>query len=82
MTRHSWGDAVYEAFDPARRRLCLTGTPFRTNREERIPFVTYRAAGPGEVVSEADYTYGYREAWPTASSGRWSSPRTPGRADG
>ena len=59
---HSWGDAVYEAFDPARRRLSLTGTPFRTNREERIPFVTYRAAGPGEVVSEADYTYGYREA--------------------
>ncbi len=24
--------------------------------------MTYRAAGPGEVVSEADYTYGYREA--------------------
>lgn len=58
----SWGDAVYEAFDPARRRLALTGTPFRTNPNERIPFVTYRDAGPGEVISEADYTYGYREA--------------------
>jgi superfamily II DNA or RNA helicase len=58
----SWGDAVYEAFEPARRRLGLTGTPFRTNPSERIPFVTYRAAGPGEVISEADYTYGYREA--------------------
>ena len=58
----SWGDAVYEAFDPARRRLSLTGTPFRTNPTERIPFVTYREAGPGEVVSEANYTYGYREA--------------------
>ncbi len=58
----SWGDAVYEAFEPARRRLSLTGTPFRTNPNERIPFVTYAAAGPGEVVSEADYTYGYREA--------------------
>jgi len=58
----AWGDAVYEAFEPARRRLCLTGTPFRTKPEERIPFVSYRAAGPGEVISEADYTYGYREA--------------------
>ncbi len=58
----SWGDAVYEAFDPARRRLSLTGTPFRTNPNERIPFVTYRDAGPGEVMSEADYSYGYREA--------------------
>ena len=58
----SWGDAVYEAFDPARRRLSLTGTPFRTNPNERIPFVTYRDAGPGEVISEANYTYGYREA--------------------
>ena len=58
----SWGDAVYEAFEPARRRLGLTGTPFRTNPSERIPFVTYRAAGPGEVISEADYVYGYREA--------------------
>jgi superfamily II DNA or RNA helicase len=58
----SWGDAVYEAFDPARRRLSLTGTPFRTKPAERIPFVTYRDAGPGEVISEANYTYGYREA--------------------
>jgi superfamily II DNA or RNA helicase len=58
----AWGDAVYEAFDPARRRLSLTGTPFRTKPEERIPFVTYRAAGPGELMSEADYSYGYREA--------------------
>ena len=58
----AWGDAVYEAFEPARRRLSLTGTPFRTKPAERIPFVTYRAAGPGEVISEADYTYGYREA--------------------
>lgn len=58
----SWGEAVYEAFDPARRRLSLTGTPFRTHPGERIPFVTYTDAGPGEVISEADYTYGYREA--------------------
>nr|WP_284287896.1 DEAD/DEAH box helicase family protein [Angustibacter aerolatus] len=44
----SWGDAVTEAFDPARRRLSLTGTPFRTKPTERIPFVRYVSAGPGE----------------------------------
>ena len=26
----SWGDAVKEAFEPAVRRLTLTGTPFRS----------------------------------------------------
>ena len=41
----SWGDAIREAFDPARRRLALTGTPFRTDANP-IPFVTYaREAG-------------------------------------
>lgn len=57
----SWGDAVVEAFTPARRRLCLTGTPFRTNPDERIPFVRYRESTE-ELLSLADYTYGYREA--------------------
>ena len=27
----SWGDAIREAFEPARRRLSLTGTPFRSD---------------------------------------------------
>ena len=36
----SWGDAVREAFDPARRRLALTGTPFRSDTNP-IPFVSY-----------------------------------------
>ena len=27
----SWGDAIREAFTPARRRLALTGTPFRSD---------------------------------------------------
>ena len=58
----SWGDAVVEAFSPARRRLCLTGTPFRTNPDERIPFVRYDESSDEELVSLADYTYGYREA--------------------
>ncbi|MEV0291794.1 DEAD/DEAH box helicase [Kribbella sp. NPDC050820] len=57
----SWGDGVREAFEPATRRLCLTGTPFRSD-DNPIPFVTYEE-GPGGVArSKADYTYGYGHA--------------------
>ena len=66
----SWGEAVEEAFGFTARRLCLTGTPFRTKPDERIPFVRYEEDGfegdDGEggmgLVSRADYTYGYKEA--------------------
>ena len=58
----SWGEAAEVAFGRAARRLCLTGTPFRTKPGERIPFVRYDDAGDGELRSSADYTYGYREA--------------------
>jgi superfamily II DNA or RNA helicase len=58
----SWGEAVATAFDLAARRLCLTGTPFRTRPDERIPFVRYEQDGDGTLRSLADYTYGYREA--------------------
>ncbi len=57
----SWGEAVYEAFTPAQRRLCLTGTPFRTKEDERIPFVRYEDSDDG-LLSLADYSYGYKEA--------------------
>ena len=58
----SWGEAVLEAFEPARRRIALTGTPFRTRPEEQIPFVRYEAQSDGSLESLADYEYGYREA--------------------
>src|SRR3954471_10576232 len=61
----SWGEASEEAFGRAARRLCLTGTPFRTKPDERIPFVRYEEdsfEGQGGLVSRADYTYGYKEA--------------------
>jgi superfamily II DNA or RNA helicase len=58
----SWGDAVTEAFEPASRRLALTGTPFRTRPGERIPFVRYSQDGGGDLISAADYTYGYGDA--------------------
>ncbi len=58
----SWGEAVAEAFEPARRRVALTGTPFRTRVDERIPFVRYEPDGDGALASVADYGYGYRQA--------------------
>ena len=57
----SWGEAVREAFEPARRRLALTGTPFRSDINP-IPFVTYAPDADGVPRSVADYTYGYAHA--------------------
>ncbi len=57
----SWGEAVREAFEPATRRLALTGTPFRSDINP-IPFVTYAPDDEGVPRSAADYTYGYTEA--------------------
>jgi superfamily II DNA or RNA helicase len=57
----SWGEAVREAFEPARRRLALTGTPFRSDVNP-IPFVTYAPDAEGIPRSVADFTYGYGHA--------------------
>ncbi|HSZ81863.1 MAG TPA: DEAD/DEAH box helicase, partial [Polyangia bacterium] len=52
----SWGDGVRIAFDPAWRRLCLSGTPFRSD-EMTIPFITYH----GELA-QPDFEYGFGDA--------------------
>jgi len=57
----SWGEGVREAFDPAHRRLALTGTPFRSDVNP-IPFVTYAPGDDGIPRSVADFTYGYAHA--------------------
>jgi superfamily II DNA or RNA helicase len=57
----SWGEAVRVAFEPARRRLGLTGTPFRSDTNP-IPFVTYSRGEDGSVRSSSDYVYGYGPA--------------------
>ncbi|TLQ01533.1 DEAD/DEAH box helicase [Nesterenkonia salmonea] len=57
----SWGDGVREAFEPAVRRLALTGTPFRSDTSP-IPFVTYAEGPDGVPRSKADYSYGYGPA--------------------
>jgi superfamily II DNA or RNA helicase len=57
----SWGEAVREAFEPARRRMGLTGTPFRSDTNP-IPFITYLQDSDGALRSSADYVYGYGPA--------------------
>lgn len=52
----SWGEGVRHAFEVAPVRLCLSGTPFRSD-QSAIPFVRYVG---DEAV--ADYEYGYGEA--------------------
>jgi superfamily II DNA or RNA helicase len=57
----SWGEAIREAFEPARRRVGLTGTPFRSDANP-IPYVTYAPGADGSSRSRADYVYGYGPA--------------------
>jgi superfamily II DNA or RNA helicase len=57
----SWGDGVKSAFEPAVRRLMLTGTPFRSD-DNPIPFVSYERGGDGLLRSHSDTSYGYADA--------------------
>ena len=52
----AWGTSIQTAFEPACRRLAISGTPFRSDTAA-IPFVNYQ-------LDEArpDYEYGYGEA--------------------
>ena len=56
----AWGDGVRTAFELANRRLCLSGTPFRSDTAS-IPFVRYEETGVGGEA-QPDYTYGYEDA--------------------
>jgi len=53
----AWGLQARRAFDGARFRLLLSGTPFRSDNSA-IPWVTYGDDG----ISRADYAYGYPQA--------------------
>ncbi|HET7588948.1 MAG TPA: DEAD/DEAH box helicase family protein [Solirubrobacterales bacterium] len=53
----AWGLQARRAFDGARFRLLLSGTPFRSDNSA-IPWVTYDEDG----LSRADYAYGYPQA--------------------
>ena len=53
----AWGLQTRRAFDGARFRLLLSGTPFRSDNSA-IPWVAYDEDG----LSQADYVYGYAQA--------------------
>ena len=53
----AWGLQARRAFDGARFRLLLSGTPFRSDNSA-IPWVAYDDDG----LSRADYVYGYPQA--------------------
>jgi superfamily II DNA or RNA helicase len=53
----AWGMQTRKAFDGARFRLLLSGTPFRSDNSA-IPWVAYDDDG----ISRADYVYGYPQA--------------------
>ena len=53
----TWGTALRAAFDGARHRLALSGTPFRSDARA-IPFVRY----DDERRCAPDFVYGYGEA--------------------
>lgn len=57
----SWGEAIREAYGTAKRRLSLTGTPFRSD-DATIPFLEYAPQPDGSRVSATDYDYGYGRA--------------------
>lgn len=56
--RKSWGDGLIEAYEHAITRICLTGTPWRENKQEPIPFVRYNEEG----VVQVDFPYEYGAA--------------------
>ena len=51
----TWGPALKRAFEPAIRRLLLSGTPFRSDGK-RIPFVRYDE--DRRCIPDYDYDYG------------------------
>src|SRR5207244_12762520 len=55
----AWGEALRHAFAGAARRLCLSGTPFRSDIRA-IPFVRYAADEAGRNF-EAGHGHARRE---------------------
>ncbi|HSK90539.1 MAG TPA: DEAD/DEAH box helicase family protein [Euzebyales bacterium] len=72
----AWGDGLRIAFEPAARRLALSGTPFRSDTNA-IPFLRYV-----DDAVEPDFEYGYGDA---LAEGRVVRPvffpRTDGRME-
>lgn len=57
----SWATGFEDACYRCYRRLLITGTPFRSDRNT-IPFVRYNLKEDGSWESASDYEYGYGDA--------------------
>jgi superfamily II DNA or RNA helicase len=57
----SWGPALKLAFEPAARRLLLSGTPFRSDGKP-IPFVKYAPDKDGVIKCDPSFSYDYGAA--------------------
>jgi len=57
----TWGDGLRSAFEPAARRILLSGTPFRSD-DNPIPFVRYAPNEQDVMTSQSDFSYGYGPA--------------------
>lgn len=56
----SWGESIQDAFEPAKQRLCLSGTPFRSDGK-KIPFLKLKPDGTYEVHFQYDYPRALRD---------------------
>lgn len=73
----AWGEGIRAAFEGAAARLCLSGTPFRSDTRA-IPFVEYDADG----LASPDLEYGYGDALADGGVVRpVHFPRTDGRME-
>jgi superfamily II DNA or RNA helicase len=55
--QRAWGQGLKHALELAHKRLHITGTPWRADRSDPIPFVNYGADG----IVIPDHSYGYAE---------------------
>lgn len=58
----SWGDKIMIAFNMAKKKLVLSGTPFRSKEWEKIPFIMIQNADGQWVVRDPDANYSYANA--------------------
>lgn len=58
----SWGDKLQIAFNGAQKKLILSGTPFRSNPWEKIPFIMRQNTDGEWVVRDPDASYSYADA--------------------
>lgn len=63
---HKWGNTCRKAFENSTFQLLLSGTPYRSAKNERIPFTRAKLV-KGEYHYEYDTTFDYEEGLRTGS---------------